>query len=151
MRDIKKIIIHCSDSPDNREIGFQEINQWHKDREFTPYVAEDGFKIYCGYHYVIRRSGAVESARPLSEKGIHCAGQNSNSIGICLVGQRQFTEYQKQSLMNIIISLSNRYGLYDKDIFGHNNFNKNKTCPNMDIAKFREEFNKVTGVKNGIS
>lgn len=151
MRDINKIIVHCSDSPDTRDIGLAEINQWHKEREFTPYVADNDFKIYCGYHFVIRRSGAVEIGRPITEKGIHCAGQNSTSVGICMVGERNFSEKQMDSLMNIVIALSNRYGLYEKDIFGHNQFNKAKTCPNMDMNKFREEFKKLTGgVKNDV-
>lgn len=39
-----------------------------------------------GYHYYIRKNGAIYGGRPESTKGAHCINYNSNSIGICFEG-----------------------------------------------------------------
>ena len=39
-----------------------------------------------GYHYYIRRSGAVHNARPIAQIGAHTRGYNHHSIGICYEG-----------------------------------------------------------------
>ena len=78
-REIKKIIIHCSDS----EWGDAYIiDKWHKER---------GWK-GIGYHYVVLNGkripnsfdksevGFIEKGRPDSEVGSHVVGMNSISI-----------------------------------------------------------------------
>lgn len=39
-----------------------------------------------GYHYYIRKNGAIYGGRPESTKGAHCINYNSNSIGVCFEG-----------------------------------------------------------------
>ena len=39
-----------------------------------------------GYHYVIRRSGAVEKGGQEAVVGAHVAGHNTGSLGICCIG-----------------------------------------------------------------
>lgn len=133
-RKINKVLIHCSDSPDGRDIGLSDINQWHKDRGFTP--TSKG--VYCGYHWVIRIDGTIEMGRPESEKGIHCTGQNSNSIGICLAGRKKFTDEQMVSLYYLLGQICTGYALEAKHVFGHYEFNQYKSCPNIDMPKFRD-------------
>ena len=52
MRKINLIVIHCSDTYARMDIGVNEIRQWHLQRGFND----------IGYHYVIRRDGAIEQA-----------------------------------------------------------------------------------------
>lgn len=98
MRKINKIIIHCSATPEGREITVEDITLWHKKR---------GFKT-IGYHYIIYLDGSIHIGRPEEEIGAHCVGQNSNSIGICYIGGMDIenkrpkdtrTDAQKRSLL----------------------------------------------------
>jgi N-acetyl-anhydromuramyl-L-alanine amidase AmpD len=38
-----------------------------------------------GYHFLVRKSGAVETGRPLAQYGAHATGAN-DTIGICVAG-----------------------------------------------------------------
>ena len=49
MRTINEIIIHCTATPEGRDVTVDEIDRWHKARGY------DG----CGYHYVVYRDGCV--------------------------------------------------------------------------------------------
>ena len=68
MRQIKQIIIHCSATPEGRNIGATTIRGWHKERGFSD----------IGYHYVIRLDGTIEEGRPIEQIGAHCQGHNRN-------------------------------------------------------------------------
>lgn len=61
---------------------FDAINKWHEARKFT--LSSLGY--YVGYHYVIEKDGTVRQARKDNEEGCHAIGANTNSLGICLVG-----------------------------------------------------------------
>lgn len=140
MRKINKIIIHCSASPDNRDIGLNEINQWHKDREFS--LSESGF--FCGYHAVIRRDGTIELARLEDEPGVHCKGDNHDSLGVCLVGMYAYTSSQIKALMALVNGWMIHYDLTPKNVYGHcerpSGISQGKTCPNLgDMEVFREK------------
>lgn len=120
MRSIKKIIIHCSAS----DMPGQDrwvIREWHLAR---------GFKD-IGYHYLILKAGEIQKGRPVASVGAHCEGQNHDSIGICLVGLREFNERQFESLYHLVREYRLRFpGI---TVHPHNEFNKNKECPVFDI------------------
>ena len=122
-----KIIVHCSDSPDDRNVTSKEIRQWHLDRGWSD----------IGYHYVIRRDGVVEQGRDDSVKGAHTKGHNTGSLGICLVGRLKFTEEQIEQLVWLIDHLCDEYRMKSSDVFCHNEFTDNKTCPNFSGAMLR--------------
>lgn len=143
MREIKKIIIHCSDS----EFGDAAlIDKWHK---------EKGWK-GIGYHYVIlngcrkanatgfelygkKDDGWVETGRPVEEVGAHCEGENHDSIGICLIGRHHFSAKQLYvSLPNLLKDIFIGYGILAGQIYGHYEFNPQKSCPNIDIALIKD-------------
>ncbi len=130
MREINKMIIHCSATPPDMDIGAAEINQWHK---------EKGWK-GIGYHYVIRRNGVVEKGRSIDLVEAHCSGQNKGSIGICYIGgvdengkpKDNRTQTQKESLNRLVASLQLVFG--EMEICGHNEFS-NKACPSFNVKE----------------
>lgn len=135
MRKIHRVIIHCSDSPDARDLGAKEIKQWHTDPVSK---GGRGFK-NIGYHAVVRRNGSIESGRPESEVGAHVKGHNSDSLGVVWVGRTRMTEVQKESLIEQIWDWIDQYGLTVNDVYGHHELDPKKTCPNFQMDKFRQE------------
>jgi hypothetical protein len=136
MRKINKIIVHCSDSSFG---DVKEIDRWHKQKGWNK----------IGYHYIIlngfRKSsqkynqsedGIIEIGRKEEEIGAHVAGQNQDSIGICLIGVKDFTENQMKTLKDTIKTLLLKHKLHIKDVYGHYEFDDGKTCPNIDMVKF---------------
>lgn len=135
MRKINKIVVHCSDSDDSLDIGFREINDWHRQRGW---LSPSG--VSCGYHYIIRRDGSVEVGRPEHETGAHVRGHNSDSLGICLVGRRDFSPRQMDALFAMIWGLGHKHQLDPtEDVLGHYELDSGKTCPNLDMIKLRAE------------
>lgn len=137
MREIKKIILHCSDSI----VGEAElINIWHQER---------GWKM-IGYHFVILNGcrtpiyqkeddGRIEEGRRIQDIGAHCEGHNNDSIGICLIGKHHFSAQQLYvALPALLRDLLYKYSVPVSDVFGHYEFNAAKTCPNMDMKMVRE-------------
>lgn len=130
-RTIKEIIIHCSATPEGRDIGAQHIIKVH--------VYENGWST-IGYHFVVRNSGEVEVGRPLGAVGAHCKGKNATSVGICYVGgldahgrpKDTRTDAQKRSLKELIGALRARFP--DAKVFGHRDFAP-KACPCFDARK----------------
>lgn len=139
MRDINKIIIHCSDSAWG---DATEIDRWHKARGW------DGI----GYHYVITnghikpshkyeedQDGLIQEGRSIQTVGAHAKGHNSTSVGICLIGQHHFTGRQLyRGLPTIVDILMQSYKLTPDDVVGHTELDSEKTCPNFDVITFRE-------------
>jgi hypothetical protein len=134
-RRIDALIVHCSDSPDERDIGRAEIEEWHRTR-FAG-VDIDGVRVHVGYHYIIRRDGTVEVGRPEKYVGAHVAGHNANSIGICWIGRSHIDPRQKEALLTLLYALMNKYALTEKKVYGHKEFNPGKTCPNLDMNSIR--------------
>ncbi len=123
MREMNKVIIHCADTPESMDIGVNEIREWHLERGWDD----------VGYHYIIRRDGTIEVGRMESVVGAHCRGQNSRSIGICLVGRTEFTEEQFHSLRKLVEEIELRYGLVE--VCGHYKYSS-KTCPNFNVEEW---------------
>lgn len=134
MREINKIIIHCSATKANQDIGAFQIDEWHKKLGWSG----------IGYHFVIRRNGEIENGRPVEVTGAHCQGQNRDSIGICLVGginaggepENNFTEAQFQALRKLVFDLKNDFP--NATIHGHYEF-ANKACPCFNVYEFFKE------------
>lgn len=129
MREIKKIIVHCSATPEGRDTKVWEIDKWHKERGFSS----------VGYHYVVYLDGSVHKGRPDAAVGAHCQGHNSDSIGVCYVGgldksgkksKDTRTEAQKQSLVKLLRILKERYP--KAAVYGHRDFTDKKDCPCFD-------------------
>jgi len=133
LRVIKRIILHCSDSPhfskEGRMLDVEDVRSWHKAK---------GWKD-VGYHFVIPFSGEIQTGRPLGIEGAHAKGNNKDTIGICAMGKNTFTVSQIVSLKGLLQMLMTTYSLRLKDIYGHYQVDHHgKTCPNYLIEKFRE-------------
>lgn len=130
------IVIHCSDTYPDMDIGVDEIRRWHVD--------ENGWSD-IGYHFVIRRNGNTERGRPLSRDGAHTKGLN-NWIGICLVGGKahqgkqpcNFTRLQYEALEDLVTLLQEGHGIPDENVIGHNEVSQ-KACPSFDVRAWMEK------------
>ena len=128
MRDIKKIIVHCSATPEGRDVSTAEIKRWHTE--------ERGWSD-IGYHWVIELHGSRHLGRHEEVTGAHRKGHNSDSIGICYVGGTDVdrdpkdtrTEEQKAEMINLLSELLDKYP--DSVIYGHRDF-ADKACPSFD-------------------
>jgi len=134
MRKIDAIVIHCSDTFPEMDIGVAEIRQWHLNRNWKD----------IGYHYCIRRNGHVEPGRPVEQQGAHCRGHNSTSLGVCLVGGKSrageqacnFTYLQWIALSDLVIELCDQHDIVK--VLGHNQI-ANKSCPSFDVPAWRAD------------
>ena len=126
MRKINEIIIHCADTPNGKEFHNTDIDKWHKERGWSG----------IGYHYVICIDGTIEPGRDVALPGAHCEGNNSNSIGICMIGKDKFTQAQWEGLALLVNQLVTEYGI--KKITGHcehpSAIRQGKTCPNFSVS-----------------
>jgi hypothetical protein len=132
MRTITLIIIHCSAVRPNQKSGVKEIDRWHRAK---------GWKYGCGYHFVVRRDGTVETGRPMEIIGAHCEHHNAHSIGICYEGGLDAeghptdtrTFLQKRVMRALLEELHAKFP--NAIIAGHNVFYPMKACPCFDAME----------------
>lgn len=151
LKDVRYIVIHCSATPPDMDIGLAEIDRWHRARGF--------FKV--GYHFIIRRDGTVEVGRSIDEPGAHAVGYNSVSIGICLVGgvaripdadgkpdadgprwdlipENNFTPEQFTALKALVGGLKHQHP--NAEVLGHRDLpGVRKSCPSFPIRQWMIE------------
>ena len=107
MRDINKLIVHCSATREGQEISAATINKWHKKRGWAG----------IGYHFVIGLNGLIEYGRPVEKQGAHTKGHNKNSIGICYIGGVEAQKLHPEAVVH-----------------GHRDFSA-KACPSFDATE----------------
>lgn len=143
------IVVHCSATRPDMDIGAAEIDSWHRAR--TP-----PFNM-IGYHLVIRRSGAIEIGRGIDEMGAHVRGYNNRSIGVCVVGglgqdskpAPTFTQSQAKALKLVLLLLCARWP--EAVVVGHRGLSPDldgdgvverhewlKDCPSFSVSTFME-------------
>lgn len=138
MREINRIIVHCTATPENRVVTVEDVRQWHKARGWSD----------IGYHIMIYLDGTVHEGRSIERSGAHCKGQNKNSIGIAYVGgvdkdmnpKDTRTEEQKEALVDMLSYYKTKYPKLE--IFGHRDFSS-KACPSFDATK---EYENITNM-----
>ena len=130
MREINKIIVHCSATREGENYEVAEIRKWHLARGFND----------IGYHFYIDLYGEIHKGRDISKIGAHCKGHNRNSIGICYCGGVEAdgktpkdtrTPEQKEALLAVLRTLKAMYP--EAIIYSHNEF-ANKACPSFDAT-----------------
>lgn len=131
MRQIDKIIVHCSATPEGRDFTVKDIDRVHKDRGFQ----------CIGYHFVVYRDGSVHQGRPVEQMGAHCIGHNASSIGVCYIGglardcktpKDTRTAAQRKALRQLVEDLKKSFP--GATVHGHNEF-ANKACPCFPISE----------------
>jgi len=131
MRQINKIIVHCSATREGQDIPIETIKKWH--------VEGRGWSD-IGYHFYIDINGNIQMGRNIAKIGAHCKGQNRNSIGICYCGGVEAdgktpkdtrTDEQKDALLAVLRTLKAMYP--EAIIHSHNDY-ANKACPSFDAT-----------------
>lgn len=138
-RNIREIIIHCTDTREGKDYTVDDIRNWHT---MKPPKGRGWADI--GYHYVIYRDGSIMPGRDIDKIGAHCSGHNSYSIGVCYVGGRSIegktkdtrTPAQKAALLSLLQFLKAVYP--DAHIYGHHDFDRGKDCPCFDAKEYKE-------------
>jgi len=136
-RRIDEIIVHCTATPEGRDMTVEQIRQDHiKNNHWSD----------IGYQYVVYRDGTVHLGRDVDISGAHAENHNANSIGVVYVGgvenrpgvpyaqlkaKDTRTEQQKASLLALLMDLRK---LYPKArIIGHRDVDTHgKSCPSFD-------------------
>lgn len=130
MREIRKVIVHCSATREGQDISAATIDSWHKKRGWSG----------IGYHFVIGLDGFIEYGRPVEKIGAHTKGYNKSSIGVCYIGgvekdgktpKDTRTCEQKQSLKLLLKTLLLLHP--GALIHGHRDFSA-KACPSFDAT-----------------
>ena len=127
-RKWNNIIIHHSATVDGNTYDWDAISKFH--------VKERGWA-QIGYHWGIELVNGVYKyclGRGLHNKGAHCKDGNMNdtSIGICLVGNFDLVEPNKQQyflLASLCRNLMNEFEIPKEHIYPHRKFNIKKSCP----------------------
>lgn len=133
VRNIERVILHCSATREGEDYTAEHIRQWHKGRGWSD----------IGYHFVVRLDGTIESGRPITKPGAHVKGHNKDSIGICYIGgldqsghpKNTMTREQKSSIKTICRALVHVLN-EPLSLHGHREYST-KACPSFEIA---EEF-----------
>ncbi len=134
--NIKYLVVHCSDTPNDRETTAEEVHRWHSDKP-PKGNGWDGI----GYHAVIKRSGLVEKGRPEYWQGSHVRGKNHVSLGVCLIGRDEFTDEQFNSLHKLLDEWLEKYP--EANVVSHYEVDNKKTCPNYDAAALYADYSSI--------
>jgi N-acetylmuramoyl-L-alanine amidase len=144
MRPIRRIVIHCSATPEGAHYTAADIRRWHKARGWSD----------IGYHAVVLLDGTVEPGRPLGLPGAHVAGHNQDSLGICYIGGvaddgRQSprdtrTLPQARALLAQVREWMDAYDVPADRVVGHRELDPRKACPSFDVADLRAELLSAT-------
>ncbi len=149
MREIKRIVIHCSDSDFGNA---KAIDKWHKANTYldhkgvTRHWAGIGYhKVICngviwvGSKYIKSVDGKIQEGRDEARQGAHVAGENGDSLGVCLIGRTAFTHQQLfVSLPLLLGQWMEKYDIKVDNILGHYELDSGKTCPNLDMPIYRD-------------
>ena len=112
MRDLKRVILHCSATPEGREVSVEDI----------------------------RLDGLTEMGRPVSIQGAHTSGENEDSVGVCYIGgldtsmapKDTMTVPQEIAFVELVKSLRLIFG--ELSIHGHNEYST-KACPSFSVEQ----------------
>lgn len=130
MREINRIILHCSATPEGKDFTVADIDRWHKARGWQG----------IGYHFVVYRDGSVHNGRDIAVAGAHTSGYNKNSIGVCYIGgvatdgktpKDTRTAEQRVALRELVERLRKQFP--NATIHGHYEFAA-KACPSFKIS-----------------
>lgn len=146
---MKRLVIHCTATPEGREVSSDDIRHWHTDPVSK---GGRGWK-QVGYTDLIHLDGKVERLVDNNEDAEvdpweitnGAKGYNSTSRHIVYAGgcDRKMqpkdtrTEAQRKALTDYVRNFHSRFPSIR--IVGHNELNKAKACPSFDVQKWLRE------------
>lgn len=147
-KSLKYLVIHCTATPEGREVSGAEIRSWHT----SPPPAGRGWK-QVGYTDLFHLDGKVERLVENNEDANvdpwevtnGAAGYNSVSRHIVYVGgcdsnmkhKDTRTTAQKEALRRYVINFHRRFP--QVRIVGHCQLNPGKSCPSFDVRSWLRE------------
>ncbi len=119
-RNVERVFIHCSasDNPDHDDVSVMQ--EWH--------VEGRGWED-VGYHFFVRKDGTLQEGRSLEKIPAAQAGNNTDTIAICLHGlaEERFTKAQFDTLIRLCSEID---VAYDSLVTFHGHCEvSSKTCP----------------------
>ena len=149
MAQLKRLVIHCTDTPEGRKVSSDDIRSWH-----TSPTSQGGRGLkQVGYTDMFHLDGTVERLVKNNEDANvdpweitnGAKGYNSTSRHIVYVGGRAATsktpkdtrtEEQKEAMKQYVLDFHRRHP--DVAIVGHNALS-NKACPSFDVPAWLRE------------
>lgn len=144
-KPMKYLVIHCTATPEGREVTAAEIRRWHT----SPPPAGRGWK-QVGYTDLIHLDGTIERLAPNNEDDRvdnweitnGAAGYNSVSRHIVYVGgcdsdmrpKDTRTPAQREALKRYVLEFHSRFPQIR--IVGHHDLNPAKQCPSFDVGRW---------------
>jgi N-acetylmuramoyl-L-alanine amidase len=141
MPPLKRLVIHCTDTPAGREVTADDIRHWHLD----PPPKGRGWAV-VGYSDMVHLNGHIEKLRDYNEDSEvqgweitnGAAGYNSTSRHIVYVGGRRNNRPADTRTNDQIISLRFYIKLFQTlhkgcEVIGHHDLNPAKDCPCFDV------------------
>jgi len=127
-RDINRVFLHCSASPNPAHGDVEIIRAWHHQRGWND----------IGYHYFIPFEGELQIGRNIEHSPAAQKGHNTGTIAICLHGlyKHNFTLNQYDTLQTICKQINKAYD--DKVTFHGHCEVSNKACPVFDYKSVLE-------------
>lgn len=147
-RPMKFLVIHCTATPEGREVSSAEIRRWHT----SPPPAGRGWK-QVGYTDLFHLDGRVERlVRNNEDMTVDAfevtngaSGYNSVARHIVYVGgcdsrmkpKDTRTAAQREALKRYVQDFHSRFPQIR--IVGHHDLNAGKACPSFDVQKWLRE------------
>lgn len=146
---LKYLVIHCTATPEGREVSSQEIRHWHTDP-----VSKGGRGwVQVGYTDMVHLDGSVERLVQNNEDANvdpwevtnGAAGYNRISRHIVYVGgcdksmksKDTRTAAQREALKRYVLDFHRRFP--HVRIVGHHGLNPGKDCPSFDVPGWLNE------------
>lgn len=130
-RTITEIIVHCTATPEGRDVTVADVRAWHKAQGWSD----------IGYHALVRLDGTIEAGRPERLIGAHVIGHNTGTLGVVYAGgvgadwqpKDTRTDAQKAGLMAVCRAWLAKYPSITK-VSGHNDYTDSKACPSFRVS-----------------
>lgn len=145
MTKLKYLVIHCTATPEGREVSSAEIRHWHCD----PKPKGNGWK-QVGYTDIIHLNGGIERLVDNNEDANvdpwevtnGAAGYNNVSRHIVYVGgcsrnmeqKDTRTEAQKKAMEKYVKDFHRKHP--EVKIVGHRQLNASKYCPSFSVSRW---------------
>lgn len=116
----QNFMVHHSGAPANQSV--RVIQDFHMDTRGWSDI---------GYNFLIRDTGAIYEGRGWDRVGAHATGWNTNSIGVCVIGDYQSNDVPAPAMESLrwLYRQANTHVGRNLTILGHRDANHSTECP----------------------